>query len=924
MLLPAIILIPFGLALLTAALPMSVAVRRLSLTASVSALFVLLLSQLPEIEQPHTASWTWVPELDLHLSFYLDGLALVFALVITGVGAAVMWYTGYYFEDEAEQRRAYALLLAFMGSMLGLVMSGNILLLFICWELTSIISFMLISFYGGYPEARFGAMQALIITGGGGLALLAGLVIMGMAAGTTDLPALLSHTTLNQHDWYTGFTGLILLGAFTKSAQFPFHFWLPGGMTAPSPASAYLHSATMVKAGIYLLLRFAPVLGGTDFWLDALTIVGGLTLLIGAFLALFQWDLKGMLAYSTISQLGALVLLIGLPGGTKAALIGVIGHALYKSTLFLLAGAIDHTAGTRDLKRLGGLRQEMPFAAGVAVLAGLSMAGVPPLLGFVAKETLLDALLHDHMGLLYLAGATISAALTVTVALMLVWDVFFRPKPVLKKHKANEDHLHQDEPHHAHHTPDAMLAGAAVLAGLSLLLPLLLHQTIIPLIDPAVSKDFELHLFPGLTTAFGLSMVALVSGGLLFTVRQSWRIEYLPLPRGTDIYGQLMGLVERAGDLVLRVQNGKIRTYLVVILSAMALLALTPGLPYINVNEIEFHLNTSQDILGAVLLILSLVATLATILFRKHLLAALALGVAGYAIGGVFLLVPAPDVALVQFLVETLGTVLIIIMLSRIGEKQRQQAIDKVWHQARVGLVRDIIISTVVGVVVGAFALAAVVNRPDRESISEWHLANSYEAIGATDVVAAIVTDFRGTDTLIEITVFSMAGLGVLTITTIARSQMRGAGKLFLPSISTPLTRFTAILMLPFAFLIALSQLLYASTAPGDGFTAGVIGGIAVAILFVTFGYEEAKRKLVWLHPIKLIGLGLALAYGNALVPLLFNEDFLRTTSLDYELPAGLHLASTTLFETGIFLSVMGGISLVMESIAHPEGVEVE
>ncbi|MFN8564913.1 MAG: proton-conducting transporter membrane subunit [Anaerolineae bacterium] len=466
--------------------------------ALVGGLFVWLLTFVPVVSEsgPIIASIPWVPQLGLSLSLYLDGLSLLFSLVIVGIGAMIVIYAGYYFDDEADLNRFYREMLAFMSAMLVLVLAGNLISLFIGWELTSVISFLLIGFKRESAEARRGALQALIVTGSGGLALLIGLVLLGTAAGSMELSQILTSTTLHESPWYAGFTILILIGCFAKSAQFPFHFWLPGAMNAPTPASAYLHSATMVKAGIYLLLRLYPVLGETLLWQNTLLAVGLITMLMGAAFALRQRDLKAALAYSTISQLGILVALISLPHGEglKAALIGILAHSLYKAALFLVVGAVDHSAGTRQLDKLGGLARSMPGWTVVAVLAALSMAGLPPLLGFVAKESLLDAMLGNISAVTVIV---VTAALTVALALIIVFDVF-GGKP------AHAAHLH-DAPH-------GLLVGPAVLAGGSLVGGLGLQALIVLLVGMSIPGNLHLSLFPGLNTPFLLSLVAIGSG----------------------------------------------------------------------------------------------------------------------------------------------------------------------------------------------------------------------------------------------------------------------------------------------------------------------------------------------------------------------------------------------------------------------------
>jgi len=903
------------------------------LGAVVGGLFLAMLSYLPQITEQGALdlSIPWVPQLGLSLGIFLDGLSLLFSLIILGVGAVITVYACYYFDNVYALSRFYRLFLAFMSAMLAVVLAGNVLTLFIAWELTSVLSFLLISFHSEKAEARAGALQALMITGGGGLALLVGLVLLGTASGSMELSQILSNGALRENPLYGAFTALILIGCFSKSAQFPLHFWLPGAMSAPTPASAYLHSATMVKAGIYLLLRLYPTLGNTELWQMALMGAGLITMLVGAAFALRQRDLKAGLAYSTISQLGALVALIGLPDGAglKAALVGILAHSLYKAALFLVAGAVDHMTGTRDLDKLGGLARYMPGWAVVAALAGLSMAGLPPLLGFVAKETLLDAMLPNPLAL---AVIVCSAAFTVTMALIFIWDVFWgQPEP--------EKHLHA--------SPRGMLVGPAVLAGGSLVGGLGLQALVVPLLLPTLTHDLHLELFHGLTTPLALSVVAVVGGAALFAARGMWlgwaRSPHYALPHGTEIYANVVSGVEKAGDALLKVQGGKLRFYLAAILSSVVLLQATAGLGHLNLGNTQFQFNPNTDILRTFVLVLALGAILASILTRKHLLAALALGLSGYAIGGLFLIEPAPDVALVQFMVETVGTVLLIVMLARIRSDEREQAMDALWKQSRIGLIRDIAISLLIGGGVFLFALAAIDSRPKPESIATWHIEHA-ATIGINDIVGAIVTDFRGFDTVIEITVFSVAALGVLTMLTTRRKNVithvhpvndhasdpthveddpEEPDLLHVSPFSTPMTRIVSEMILPFAFVVALVQLLYGGDQPGDGFTAGVISGLGVTLFYIVFGYHEAQRRLNWLNPRLLIGGGLLLVLGNALFPLLTGSSFLAHLSLEgVELPANLHLSSTLVYETGIMLTVLGSISMVMEAIAYPKEVE--
>lgn len=959
--------IPFALTLvlLVTATRVPKAILVWSITLTVALLFGSLVGYVDATRtgEALTFSIPWITSLKLSYSIYLDSLALLFALLVTGIGALIALYAGYYFEKSADLIRFYQLLLIFMGGMLGLVMAGNLFTLFIGWEITSISSFFLIGFKGDNPEARRGALQALVITAGGGLALLIGIALLGSAVGSFEWVDILNQKELlQQHPFFSVIAVLIFIGCFSKSAQFPVHFWLPGAMTAPTPASAYLHSATMVKAGIYLLLRLYPVMGESTIWQNTLIPMGLITMTIGAFFALRNTDLKACLAYSTVSQLGAFVALIGLPHGEglAVALVGIVAHAMYKGALFLIAGTVEHSVGSRDLGDLGGLGNSLQPLALITLFAAASMAGLPPLLGFVAKEGMLEAFLHGSSN--FAVGVvTLSALLTVTMAAILVWDVFFRPKSAVVHHQhIEEEHRHD---HHLHLPSWGLQISPALMAVVSIASGLLLTPLIQPLVQPYLGES-SLKLWHGFNTPFLLSLIAVGGGLILFGLRRQWQSWTLPaLPRGRDLYDGVIRGVEKVADVLLLSQGGKLRYYLAAIIVTVILLMATAGLSGLHFASLSIQMTSSADFLKAVLLILTIGATFASILFKRHLIAALALGVAGYSVGGLFLLEPAPDVALVQFLVETMGTVLVMIMLGKISANERQQVIKNLWGQTRAGVFRDALIATLVGVGVGLFSLAAVLNRPTRISITEWHISHAEKAVGATDIVAAIVTDFRGMDTIIEITVFGMAALGVLTLLStpepgrtiqfmagqvLQRLRSRGTvstaptaaeKELADPAIqreiaallaersasilSSPMTRAAANLLLPFALLVSISHIAYGAGAPGDGFTAGVVSGLGVAVWYVVFGYDQAKRRLRWLHPVRLIGAGVGLAILNAVVPLFFGQPFLVTTQFkELVLPAGLHLASTTFFELGIFLNVLGSTALILETIAHPQEVE--
>jgi len=955
--------VPFLLALLLAT---PIAQQNLNksaqtyLTAIVmGVLFSIFVSFVPQLHDDHVILQTfdWIPTLGITISFYLDGLSLMFALIVTGIGALIFFYAGFYFDEAEEHNRFIIWLLSFAGAMLGVVLSGNLLMMFVAWELTSITSFMLIGFKGDkYEDARAGAFKALFVTGGGALALIVGIVLMGVAAGQilypdaanfhliTNIDELLKIKTLYQHEWFPAFTILIAIGAFTKSAQFPFHFWLPGAMSAPTPASAYLHSATMVKAGIFLLARLSPVMYQNELWSQLLLTIGLSTMFVGAFWAIKQRDLKGLLAYSTISKLGAIVAMIGLPGqnGLKAAFVGIMAHALYKSALFLVAGTIDHATGTRIIDKLGGLRKQMPAMFIVTVISALSMAGVPFFFGFLAKETLLDAMYHysESAMLVVMAVVIVSSILTAMAGYMLIVDVFW-------KEPTHDIHFHKP--------PNLIRVAPLVLSMGSLLLGVLLEPVIIPILELAVPKEFELHLFAGINDIFIMSIGVLLTGLVLFWFRvQIIKLMQFPFVSGDRIYREIIDYIEWAGDSVLRTQSGYVRYYLVIILGTVSgLLILSGTLQTVTTGATIFPESlsvTSIELAEIFLLFLTVMAAILTVVVKEHIKAAIAFGVIGYAIGTIFLIDHAPDVALVQLLVETMATVLIIIMLGRINPKTRREAMKRLWlgrHQYNFGLLRDLGISIVIGLAVFVFALTALQNQSERNSIAQWHLENTAE-LGTEDVVGAIVADFRGTDTLLEIAVFATASLGVLTL--LARGRRDESPLIPKPSnvkyfaefepemvdeiqdathLSTPFTQSVSYIVLPIAILIGIAQILYGGSGSGDGFTAGVTIALAVALWYVVFGYTEAKKQLRWFRPERFIRLGLVLAMLNALLPILFDKGFMGHVEIDkvlglYDIikPFGLHLTTALIFEISIAITVMGGFGMITEAIAHPTEVQ--
>jgi multicomponent Na+:H+ antiporter subunit A len=703
-----------------------------------------------------SVSYAWVPSLGVNLSFYLDGLSLLLAIIISGIGALVMIYAGGYLAGQRQLGRFYAFIVLFMTSMLGVVLSGNIITLFVFWELTSLSSFLLIGFKHQYEASRAAALKALLVTGAGGLALLAGLLLLGQVGGSWELATLLSQgETVRSSDLYLPILLLVLIGAFTKSAQAPFHFWLPNAMEAPAPVSAYLHSATMVKAGVYLLARLAPVLGSTDAWQYVITLVGVVTMLLGAFLALLQTDLKRILAYSTVSVLGTLMLLLGLDTtlSVKAAMVFLLVHSLYKGALFMAAGSVDHETGTRDIRQLGGLRHSMPLTTLAMSLAAISMAGLPPMLGFISKELLYEAKLQAPSAGLFVTGAGVLAnVLLVAVAAVLGL------RPLL----ARQSQLAKT----SHEAPLSLWLGPALLAGLGLLIGLLPDALAKSLIAPAVSAvraqptEVELALWHGVNPVLLLSVATVISGigvylvrgrlrslARLFELGQRWGPERW-YGRGLD------GLAALADAQTRLLQSGYLRLYLLT--TVITTLGLT-GYTLLSRVEVVEQLTLPQGIRSYEVLIAAIivVATVVVVRAQSRLAVVAALGSIGYGLALIYVMFGAPDLAMAQFSIETLTVILFVLVLYRLPRFARLTS-----DRERL---RDVLVATAVGGFMTLLVLTATAG-PFRSLLTPYFAENSVPLAKGRNIVNVILVDFRGIDTLGEITVLAVAAIGVYAL----------------------------------------------------------------------------------------------------------------------------------------------------------------
>ncbi len=911
--------------------------------------FFLLVSLVPSLQANLVYSWqmAWLPSQGLHISFYLDSLSALFSLLITFIGTLVVVYAGYYFKKDPDAWRFFAYIFLFMAAMLGLVLAGDGISLFVFWEGTSIVSFLLVAYKTKDDTARKGAFKALFITAGGGIALLVGLLFIAHVVGDARFIVILnSGEVLRQSPLYLIILVLVSLGAFTKSAQFPFHFWLPDAMSAPTPASAYLHSATMVKAGIYLMARFNPVLGLTEPWFWLLTITGMATMLTGGIIGLKKNDLKAVLAYTTICQLGILMMMIGqdMEISFKALIIGIFAHALYKSALFLVVGIVDHETGTRDLRRLGGLRRTMPYTFAVGVLAALSMAGLPPLFGFLAKETLLATAVHpslpEAVAWVFTIASVLTGALMLAISGRLIWDTFMgHPRdPSISGHEA----------------PVAMWMAPAIPAIVSIVLGQLPGpKEEAALLANAAGAAYgakvkvSLALWTGLNIPLFLSIVAISMGLIIFAYRHQV-IAYcsrirLPLTLN-DLFNRLLQGIDAASSGALRLQNGRLRFYLATILTATIVLVLIFGgyLPSIEGSALSTPALTFSgelQLLKIVALFLVLGTSLACVLLRNDFYAILAFGASGLGVAVLMALAPAPDVALVQIVVDILLVVILVLALSRLPRHKLKQIQKIDFQHSRLVLVRDAVISMAFGTIVMLMSLAASLSRPRKSLLTPFYEASAKPATGSLSIVGAILTDFRGVDTLMEIAVFSVAGIGIYTLLHYAalkhKDDTPGWGKSGIGPESgfstfgigglkaSPLLRVLAYIVLPLAMAISICDLLYGHDQPGDGFTAGVITSIGIGFWYVVFGFNETRRHLGWLKPYRFIGSGILMAILTAVSAAAVTGNFFGNADfghlLGLPLPKGVHLSTSFLFESAIGLSVVGSVTYMLNSLGHPE-----
>ncbi|HBF31154.1 putative monovalent cation/H+ antiporter subunit A [Rhizobium sp.] len=721
--------------------------------------FVQFLSFLPEIASGGvvTGGYAWVPSYNVSFSWFLDGLSLTFALLITGIGTLIILYSGGYMKGYPQQGRFISFVFLFMGSMLGVVVSDSFLMLFIYWELTSITSFLLIGFDHEREAARRAALQALVITGGGGLALLAGLILLWNISGVTQL-SLLLHTDhiVAQSPFYLAALLLVLGGAFTKSAQFPFHIWLPNAMEAPTPVSAYLHSATMVKAGIYLLMRLQPVLGGTPAWEILLPFFGGVTLIVGAVIAVRQTDLKQMLAYTTVASLGLLVMLTGF-GSTHAltaAVLYLIAHSLFKGGLFMVAGILDHEAGTRDVTKLGGLAKAMPITFIAALLAGLSMAGLPPLVGFLAKEEIYAALaIGGIRSVLFTSVAVIGNALMMVVGLTLAFKPFLGAKVATPKH--------------AHEGPALLWLGPVTLAILAVAAGVFsgpFHANFsTPMVNAVAGEAHvvDISLIPHIGLPLGLSLLTIALGVALFSYLEICRAQLTKLldamgpgpDRGFDHL--LAGLIRFAHGITHLIHGGRLDVYVTLTLIITACAFVVPMVVFDELPSMP-ALPAHIELHEAAFLLIAVAGLFAVLRSSNRLTAVVSLGIQGFAISVIFLLFGAPDLSFTQFMIETLSVVILALVMTRL---KLHPSDHRPWPQ--VLLDGTVALAGGIGLML---MLLKITQQPLDMTLTAFFSTYSKAIAHGENVVNVIIVDFRGVDTMGEIAVVMITGLAILAL----------------------------------------------------------------------------------------------------------------------------------------------------------------
>ena len=867
---------------------------------------------------PVTEEYGWIAQLDLDIVLRMDAMSVVMVALVSGIGLLVCTYAvGYFSHPKPGTARLAGLLTLFAGAMLGVVLSDHLLALFVFWELTSITSYLLIGNDDENPKARDSALMAVLITGAGGLALLAGIILLGQSAGTYLISELVE-ASIGGGGIITAAVILILLGAMTKSAQIPFAGWLPGAMVAPTPISTYLHAATMVKAGVYLVARLSPVLAETGTWRNLILVVSSITMIVGGWRALRQHDLKLLLAYGTVSQLGFMMLLFGM-GEYELAQAGItvlLAHGAFKAALFMVVGIVDHQAGTRDIRALHGFGRSWWPVLAVAAVSAASMAGLPPLLGFIAKEKGIDGALHGEF-----AGATalvvvfvVGSILTFAYSARFVLGVFGR--------FGDGEHEHVTDtatpPAWTFSGPSILLAAFTVAAGLA---PVIIDDLVgaaTTALDEAASPK-HLALWHGINTALMLSALIIAVGVVMTVARRPVAIAQRRFHLATawfptadrSFWFSLNGLIRVAKRTTRVVQNGSLPTYLMVILTVSMLAIIGPAIAALDewpdLIDTPIHVPLAGIVLAA--------AIGATIVHRR-IAAALMLGAVGFGMSGFYVAQGAPDLALTQFAIEVLTTVMFVLVLRFLPARFDDR-------RMRIALPIRVAVAALVGVTAFITALVTAAARSDvaEPDIADDMVRQSVSSGDGSNVVNVILVDFRGADTMGEITVLVIAALGVVALARVAR---RG------PTEPTPnLLRVPAFARLPvvdvsarilFSSIMVLSiYFLFAGhNQPGGGFVGGLTAGVAISLRYVAGGVSSVRRS-VRPKPWFVLGTGLFVSVTTALVPLAFGESFLEHAKWEEKLPllGKVKVTSALPFDIGVYLVVVGLVLMAYEAFGE-------
>ncbi len=891
-------------------------------TISLAAL-IGLLTNLPAVLAGElvTARIDWIPMLGMNFTLMLDGLGFFFAALILGIGLLIITYARYYLAREDNMGEFFTYLLLFQGAMVGIVLSDNILLLLVFWELTSLSSFLLIGYWKHLPEGRQGARMALTVTGMGGLAMIGGMLILGQIAGSYDLSVILQNRELIQADpLYLPALILILMGCFTKSAQFPFHFWLPHAMAAPTPVSAYLHSATMVKAGIFLMARMWPVLSGTPEWFVIVTTAGLVTMVLGAVIALFKHDLKALLAFSTVSHLGLITMLLGTGTafGAMAAMFHILNHATFKAALFMSAGIIDHETHTRDVRRLGGLRTLMPITFTIATLAALSMAGIPLLNGFLSKEMMLEEANHTvlfNSPYLVPVLATIGSLFSAAYCFRLIGHTFLGP-------------VRDDYPAKPHDPPVGLWGPPSLLVILVVVIGVapFLAESFVKLVTASVLGEAAevpkayFKIWHGLVPALFMSIAAVVGGLLMMAVfNPALRLwDAAPRPEAKTIFEAIIAFaVGLARRIIAPLHDGAFSRYAAI----MAITVVAVGYHAWVTGTVGAPTRTPQtanpvQIAGW----LMLVAATGGLVFlhRNRLLSLILIGIVGLMVSVGFVFFSAPDLAMTQLTVEVVTIILLLLALNFLPNRTPVES-------TVLRRTSDTVVAVAGGLAATVLSYHYLLRDTVAPSISEFHLANSYKGGGGTNVVNVILVDFRGFDTYGEIIVLGIAALLIYALTeTLLSGPVRArllnrkpdqprAGNMH-PMMMVVMTR----VIMPVVLMVAFYIFLRGHNEPGGGFIAGLVASIAVVMQYMASGFAWTTARLRYPYH-GVIGSGVLIAGLTGIGSWFFTKPFLTSDFTYVRIPPfeKFELATAALFDLGVFLAVVGAVMLSLESFSR-------